>query len=447
MTPTVSDAAGLLARWDFDGARPVLEDLVTRLPVDELDGLSARRMLAEVLRELGETEEAYPLAVEAAHECRRRYGPAHPAAVRAGVVLGTVLHDRGVLAEAERQYQLVIDGGAKVDGPAGRALLLAMANLALLHRDRGDADVAVRDLTEAFRVHRATFGSGDPDTIRLAVELGRLHGERGETAQARRVLAAALVTARAALGPDHPLTALVEGGLAAAERPPPPAPPPSPPPAPRPVPVELPLDQPVYRPDGAGQRVAPPVTALAEPVPTAHRARRRAEPVFAAEPWALEPPDPAPARRRGLPRLALVGAALLVVVGSLAAGLALRGHGGGPAGTGQAVTSQAAAPPPSGAAPSAVDGPRPPPGNVTLQDDGTSITVTWTDPSEGAGTVLLALSRGGQPAGPLRPLPAGTQEHVLGGLDPTANYCVIIAMVYPGDAVARADEVCTTRHG
>ncbi|HKT05942.1 MAG TPA: hypothetical protein VJT31_41075, partial [Rugosimonospora sp.] len=86
-----------------------------------------------------------------------------------------------------------------------------------------------------------------------------------------------------------------------------------------------------------------------------------------------------------------------------------------------------------------------PPADVRLRDAGTRITVTWTDTSGGQGTVLLAVSRGGQTAGPLHPLPAGTEQYVLTGTDPAAKYCVIIAIVYPGDAIVPANQVCTTR--
>jgi hypothetical protein len=103
-------------------------------------------------------------------------------------------------------------------------------------------------------------------------------------------------------------------------------------------------------------------------------------------------------------------------------------------------------PSPAGLASGAVAGPRQPPADLTLRDGGTSITLTWQDPSEGTGTVLLAVMRTGQPAGPLRPLPAGTERYVVTGLDPHVNYCVIVAVVYPGDTAARPAQICTSRH-
>jgi hypothetical protein len=85
------------------------------------------------------------------------------------------------------------------------------------------------------------------------------------------------------------------------------------------------------------------------------------------------------------------------------------------------------------------------PRDVILRDEGTSITVTWTDPTNGTGAVLIALTKAGQPAGPLSNLPPGTHEHRITGLDPAADYCVRIAIVYAQDTMAQATEVCTHR--
>jgi hypothetical protein len=82
---------------------------------------------------------------------------------------------------------------------------------------------------------------------------------------------------------------------------------------------------------------------------------------------------------------------------------------------------------------------------VVLHDEGTSVTVTWSDPTDGTGAVLLSVTKVGQPAGPLSNLPPGTHEHRITGLDPAADYCVTLAVAYAQDTVAQAVQVCTHR--
>src|SRR5207244_268510 len=151
--------------------------------------------------------------------CRGRYGDAHPATVRTFAVLATVLAGRGELDRARDCYERVVASGAATDGPAGRAVLLARANLALLARDEGDAGTAVRELTAAYTLHRRAFGGGDLETIRLAAELGRLHSSLGDRPNARRLLTLAHARARGELGEEHPLTAVVEAALTEVEPP------------------------------------------------------------------------------------------------------------------------------------------------------------------------------------------------------------------------------------
>src|SRR5262249_7200932 len=91
--------------------------------------------------------------------------------------------------------------------------------------------------------------------------------------------------------------------------------------------------------------------------------------------------------------------------------------------------------------------PRSAPQDVVLRDEGTSITVSWSDPTDGTGSVLISFARTGQPAGSLRNLPPGTRQDRITGLDPAANYCVTIAVIYAQDTVAQAAQVCTHRSG
>jgi Tetratricopeptide repeat len=392
VTGDLARAADLIAAWDYAGAHPLLVQLyeaaVAAGREDHLDTLTVRRMLAEALRELGYLEEARDLAGRAVRACRERYGDRHPATVRALAGLGMVLHSQGELADARQCFEQAIASGVSAERPAGRAVLLARAQLALVTRDEGDPGSAVRQLTAAYGLHRRTFGGGDLETIRLAAELGRLYSVLGDEPAARRQLAVAHAGAYAQLGEDHPLTGFIEAALREVEAPMPSAP------------------------------VSAPVG----------RAPRR--------------------RLRMLAGVAGALGTLLVASGAVVAVAA----GTGPSGTAPAGPAPAVVAPalsvtrPTSAPPSpARSGTRGAPRNVTLHDDGTSITVSWTDPTDGTGSVLLALARAGQPAGPLRSLPPGTHEDRITGLDPTVDYCVVLAVAYPQDPVAPAAQVCTHR--
>jgi hypothetical protein len=58
--------------------------------------------------------------------------------------------------------------------------------------------------------------------------------------------------------------------------------------------------------------------------------------------------------------------------------------------------------------------------------------------------VVVALARDGRPAAVVTTVPPGTTEYTL-TVDPRAEYCVIVAAVYPGESQSGATSVCTRR--
>jgi len=85
------------------------------------------------------------------------------------------------------------------------------------------------------------------------------------------------------------------------------------------------------------------------------------------------------------------------------------------------------------------------PREVRLVDNGTSVTLTWKDPT--SGTVQFVIR--GQPLQgsplPLRNAGAGTTTITYAGLVRTTNYCFVVVAVYTTNNVAPAPAVCTTR--
>ncbi|MEV4514332.1 fibronectin type III domain-containing protein [Dactylosporangium sp. NPDC049525] len=111
---------------------------------------------------------------------------------------------------------------------------------------------------------------------------------------------------------------------------------------------------------------------------------------------------------------------------------------------GQVPPSAAASGPAGAGASGAATGNPKAPGSLRLRDDKTSITLTWTDPSNGSVPFIVA---GGQQGAlrQLQVLAAGTTTYTLNGLSPKPNYCFTVAAVYGTDSVALSDLACTQR--
>lgn len=109
------------------------------------------------------------------------------------------------------------------------------------------------------------------------------------------------------------------------------------------------------------------------------------------------------------------------------------------------VTTPGAHPQPTASsnAPSGV--PSGAPLNLRLRDDGTSITLTWTDPSDGSAPFVIAGGRADQGYRPLQSLGSGHTVYTLNGLDPNADYCFLVAAVYSGQLTVPSSPVCTNR--
>ncbi|MER7001833.1 hypothetical protein ABT297_02120 [Dactylosporangium sp. NPDC000555] len=447
VTDRLDEIGRRIVGWDFPGARDAAQRLLDEPGLSDDDRLTARRLLAEVLRELGELDAAYDLADAVAVQAERRYGRAHRATVHAVAVLAAVRHDHDEWDEAERLYHRVLDSGIDEEGaePVCRAVRLARVNLALLQRDRGATPLALSMLNAAYIVHRREYGADDLDTIRIAAELAALQHAEGDVAAARRLFTLAHAAARARLGTRHPFTKAVEWELAAVE-PPMPSAPVSSPPVREPAPVIV--DQAV---DPVADSVAVPVVDPVVPGPSV--------------PPEHPPPDSEPARparpaRSVWPLLSVV----VVVLGAAVPAVLLPWHRPALAPSPQAVTSPvadgAAVSPPvvTGAAgsPSAAVASPPsssaaggaPPASpaavvvrdLRLRDGRTELTVTWTALPA---TVVVALSRAEAPAVVVTTVPPGTARYVIRGVDPAVPYCVVVGPVDEVVAVTPATSVCT----
>jgi hypothetical protein len=125
-------------------------------------------------------------------------------------------------------------------------------------------------------------------------------------------------------------------------------------------------------------------------------------------------------------------AAMALIGGGIAAYLVFRGPAPGP-GPQPHATSAAAT--------------LPPPGDLTLRDDGPSITLTWTDPSKGTVPFIVAGGRAGNALNPLGSVESGKSTYTLNGISATADFCFLVAAVYSPEHTVPSSLVCTRRAG
>ncbi|WBB94699.1 fibronectin type III domain-containing protein [Verrucosispora sp. WMMC514] len=113
-------------------------------------------------------------------------------------------------------------------------------------------------------------------------------------------------------------------------------------------------------------------------------------------------------------------------------------------GVGLLVLDRRAAPPTEPTTPS-LGAVGPPPGNLTMRDDTTTITLTWTDPSDGLVPFMVAGGRTGQSLGMMATVDPGRTSYTVNGLSTLVNYCFAVLAVYDTDQFATSDQVCTSR--
>ncbi|GAB3177755.1 hypothetical protein FHX75_11138 [Micromonospora palomenae] len=146
-------------------------------------------------------------------------------------------------------------------------------------------------------------------------------------------------------------------------------------------------------------------------------------------------PVEAPPERRGRGRVVLAVVAGVVVLGAagVVGAVALdRGEPGVP-------------PAPTGGTPGAAKATGAPPTGLKLRDDGTSVTITWSDPAGGGVPFMVAGGRAGKALGVMATIDPGQTTYTVNGLSSTVDYCFTVLAVYSTDAFATSGQVCTDR--
>jgi hypothetical protein len=357
---------------------------------------------------------------------------------------------RGDLRGAQAMLDQALEPATAVLGPDHPEVLTATRLLASLHRDLGDLSGARRLLEGALGAGEFTLGDDSPALLPLSYDLAMLADELGNRHEARRNFTRLLRQGPAALGPDHEYVRAARRylGVAAPSAPDPgagaPIPDPDPDrtaPRPGPPPVTGPA-RPTHVPPPAPQATLPPPAPPMPLPPPPTRPQALPTPSVPMPSDPMTPTRPAPAwsprdsdehRHSRAPLLVLLlVAAMALVGGGIAAYLVLRASHANPGG-GPAAPSTANA------------GALKPPGDLKLRDDGSSITLTWTDPSKGTVPFIVAGGRVDSALNPLGSVESGKNTYTLNGISSTADYCFLVAAVYSSQNTVPSALACTKR--
>jgi hypothetical protein len=86
-----------------------------------------------------------------------------------------------------------------------------------------------------------------------------------------------------------------------------------------------------------------------------------------------------------------------------------------------------------------------PPGDVQLHDEGSRISLTWRDPSDGTVSFMVAMGHPGEQLKPVSTLGPGQTSYEMSALNPALNYCFTVIAVYRADKFATSAQACTSR--
>ena len=352
------------------------------------------------------------------------------------------MRDAGDLTSAIAYLRQALEAGRSAFGDDDPQVLRTGHLLAVMHRDCGDPAAARRVLEESLAAGEFRLGETHPVLLAIAFDLGLVADELGNRHEARRNLARVAAAGPTSLGTDHwqvveaerylrqwSVDTLVDHPLD--QRANQPANQPTEQPMDRPTarPVDRPTEQPVDRPTGQ--------LAVAGRDPSQHYfAPAQLSAATADAEVAARPARTGSGAGVGaVPSLVAIGAAAAAVIAAIVAvavGVTLLLDRPGPSPT-QSTT---------GPVSTSVGEP---PGGLRLSDDGTAVTLSWSDPTAGTVAFIVASGRDGQQLAALATVNPGRTTFTVNGLNPDVDYCFAVLAVYSADEYSPSEQVCTQR--
>lgn len=344
------------------------------------------------------------------------------------------LRDAGDLAGARVMLDQTLEGAKAALGEDNVDVIATGQVLAGLHREAGDPMAARRVLEEAYAAGQLHLGDGHPLMLSISFDLGGVAEELGNRHEARRAFGRVATLGAAAFGDDHWTVRAAREYLGdaqpSAELTIPSEEPPAPPPMqfPSSAAFALPAQQ---APAPVPQAPPPPA-----PAPTYHTPPA---PAYNPAPTYGGDSEPTyhvtrPRKVRGATVAAIIAAAAAVLAAGFVA-IQVVFTGGGDGGE---------KPPPP-----ASQGPRlagEPPTDLKVRVDGSAITVTWKDPTEGTVPFIVAGAQAGRQHKAMATINPGETSATINGLNPRLGYCFTVLAVYSSDEYAASGQVCTERN-
>ena len=172
--------------------------------------VSTQRMLAQVLRGLGDHEGARQAVAEFVQTRIRLFGEDHPGVFIDYNELANAHHDLGEFDQAIALYQRALDLVENADAtPVNQAIYLN--NLAAAHRDRGQPELAIPLYRRSLALRREALGHEHPSTALAMHNLAGGLMDVGELAEAASLVDQAISLRGSLFGEEHHATQFSRG--------------------------------------------------------------------------------------------------------------------------------------------------------------------------------------------------------------------------------------------
>jgi len=323
-------------------------------------------------------------------------GVSQPSPLSAARQHAQALAENGDPAGARAVLEDAIAAGRTSLGEDHPDVLAAAHQLARLHQLADDPTAARRILEEAYAAGHWRLGDADPLMLEISYDLGTVAEELGNRHEARKAFARVADPGAAVLGADHWAVARARAYLG---------------------------DEPA----SVRTEIAPPVPA--QGFPAQYRITEQPTPDPAAEPTVVQNASGAPTpQRRSSVIFAAIAACLAAIIAVVALVLVLASRQSNPKDNVPTVSGR-------------------PPTDVRMQDGGSDVRLTWSDPAGGRTTFLITGGRPGEVLRPMGQVGPGQTSYELHGLNADLDYCFAIVAVYSTTELAPSGQSCTSRLG
>jgi non-specific serine/threonine protein kinase/serine/threonine-protein kinase len=164
--------------------------------------LELQFVIAETLREAGDTKAALPLATEVLDGRRRIFGRESSQVASSYQQLGDLAFAQGDRARAQMLFQDAVEVFRKARGPQHFRTLLALNNLGTSYIDSSEFEKALPILEEVATLQRATLGDAHPEVASAIENVANVLFRMKRFAESTTRLEEVLAIRRKALGED-----------------------------------------------------------------------------------------------------------------------------------------------------------------------------------------------------------------------------------------------------